>query len=324
MCVILAGLLLLGLLTVAWRPFHDWYLKYRQVRVIRDLSRANPEFHAKICLVSDLHSAPWTTSLHDRAGFLWAGMPARLDLSWGLVSDLSSLKGMRLTELDLADTLAADLSPLKGMPLRRLILRYTGVTDLTPLQGMPLEFLDLSCTSVADLSRLEGMPLRFLDLDGTQVSDLSPLRYMSLQGIHLDHTRVADLSPLKGMPLTFLSFVGTPVLDLSPLKGMPLRDLILWDTPAAERPSACRHTSCRRPGVPPAPVPSAWKILSAYRHPIHTVRSIQSSNLFKREPSSKEEMAKVDEGAPFASLKELIEKFLKARPAAGSTSAPRA
>jgi hypothetical protein len=138
-------------------------------------------------------------------------------------SDLSPLKGMKLTRLSCQNTQVSDLSPLKDMPLTLLICEATQVSDLTPLKGMShLWHLNCGGTRVCDLSPLKGIPLTDLVCWRTQVSDLSPLKEMKLTRLECLHTQVSDLTPLKGMPLTFLSCEPSQVSDLTPLKGMPL------------------------------------------------------------------------------------------------------
>jgi serine/threonine protein kinase len=91
------------------------------------------------------------------------------------LSDLSPLKGIRLTALRCAGTQVSDLSPLDGMQLRQLDCWGTRVSDLSPLKGMPLTELVCGAAQVSDLSPLKGLPLKSLRCGYTPVSDLSPL-----------------------------------------------------------------------------------------------------------------------------------------------------
>ncbi len=145
------------------------------------------------------------------------------------VSDLSPLKDMKLTDLDIGGTPASDLSPLKGMKLTSLNIGNTPVSDLSPLKDMKLTDLNLyRCGNVTDLSPLKGMPLTNLHVEGSSVSDLSPLAGMAFTSLNLDDTRASNLSPLTGMKLTSLRLGNcVNVTDLSPLKGMPLKSLNL-------------------------------------------------------------------------------------------------
>jgi hypothetical protein len=78
----------------------------------------------------------------------------------GKLSDLSPLKGMKLTHLHCWHTQVADLSPLQGMQLNSLACGATAVSDLSPIKGMPLTDLRIGETKVKDISILKGMPLR--------------------------------------------------------------------------------------------------------------------------------------------------------------------
>jgi len=157
-----------------------------------------------------------------------------LNCSDAPLSDLSPLKGMKLTHLSCKKTMVSDLSPLTGMPLTILDCSYTQVLDLSPLKGTPLTILGCSYTQVSDLSPLKGMPLTALFCNGLKVSDLSPLKGMPLADLACEATKVNDLSPLKDTKLTGLSCWGTPVSDLSPLKGMKLTGLDCRNTPVTD------------------------------------------------------------------------------------------
>lgn len=139
------------------------------------------------------------------------------------LSDLTPLRGLRLTELHCNQTRVADLSPLQGMPLTLLDVGATQVADLRPLIGAPLTWVICYETRVTNLAPLQGMPLVNLNIRNTEVSDLSPLRSAPLQGLLAGHTRISDLSPLKGMPLVRLGLGNSRVTSLAPLEGMSLR-----------------------------------------------------------------------------------------------------
>ena len=87
------------------------------------------------------------------------------------LSDLSALKGLKLTSLYFMSGKVSDLSPLKGMPLTFLSCIYTQVADLRPLGRMPLTNLQCHHTPVADVSPLYNCPsLEKLDIESTQVT----------------------------------------------------------------------------------------------------------------------------------------------------------
>lgn len=150
------------------------------------------------------------------------------------LSDLSPLRGLRLTEFHCKQTRVADLSPLQGMPLAQLDLNATDVSDLRPLIGAPLNTLLCSQTRVADLAPLRGTPLENLTVVETEVTDLSPLKGLRLQGLLVGSTGVTDLSPLSGMPLISLGCGHSKVTSLAPLKGMSLRALYCKGAPIAD------------------------------------------------------------------------------------------
>ena len=144
----------------------------------------------------------------------------------GKFSDLSALKGMKLTSLYCHNTLVSDITPLDGMPLSTLWLASTFVADISPLEGMPLKSLDLSFSKVSDLTATKAMKLNYLSIAATSVSDLSPLKDMNLEYFNAWHSKITNLSVLRGMPLVSLEVPNTGVSDLSPLQGMPLIRLL--------------------------------------------------------------------------------------------------
>jgi hypothetical protein len=145
----------------------------------------------------------------------------------GLLTDLSPLKGMKLTALNCEWTQVSDLSPLKDMPLTTLTCSVTLVTDLSPVKGMPLKLLNCDNTPISDLSPLRGAPLTVLNCSYTQVSSLEPLKGIPLFVLWCNNTPLSDLSPLKGMRLQWITVQNTKLSDLSPLRGMPLSQIYL-------------------------------------------------------------------------------------------------
>jgi Leucine-rich repeat (LRR) protein len=123
------------------------------------------------------------------------------------ISDISPLKGLKLTTINMSGSPVSDLSPLTGMKLTFLHCGGTKVFDLSPLNGMPLTSLNLAGTKVTDesLAQIKDCKdLSLLVLDGTQVSDagLAHLKdHKDLKRLLLVHTKVSDLSPLKEMSL---------------------------------------------------------------------------------------------------------------------------
>ena len=141
------------------------------------------------------------------------------------LTDLSALKGMKLTVLALSGSRVADLSALQGMPLTILHCNATKVSDLSPLRGMPLTDLNCGSSHVTDLTPLQGLPLTTLACYNSKVSNLAPLRGMMLKSLNCSATQVSDLTPLEGCgTLRNLSLQGSNVTraDLSALqKALP-------------------------------------------------------------------------------------------------------
>ncbi len=150
------------------------------------------------------------------------------------VADLSPLAGMKLVKFDCALTKVTDLSPLAGMPLLRIYCAFTPVSDLSPLRGAPLKVAAFEGTQAADLSPLAGMQLRSLSV-GCNVTDLSPLAGLPLEELTCAYAeRLSDLSPIKGLKLKSINLDSTAVTDVSPLAGMPLQRLNLSGTPVSD------------------------------------------------------------------------------------------
>jgi serine/threonine protein kinase len=145
--------------------------------------------------------------------------------------DLSPFAGMKIGTL-ICMVKNIDLTTVKGLPLSEFASFGGGITDLRPFASMPLRALTLSGNwEVKNLEPLKGMPLTSLACDNTQVADLSPLSGMPLTILVCHVTNVVDLSPLKGMPLEVLNCDRTPVRDLSPLAGMKLKRLSFTPKP---------------------------------------------------------------------------------------------
>jgi serine/threonine protein kinase/Leucine-rich repeat (LRR) protein len=169
-----------------------------------------------------------------------------LSISDTEISDLSALKGLKLTHLDVSGTRVTDLSPLKGMKLTGLVCNGTKVSDLSPLNGMPLVELILGGTKVSDAS-LETLKdckdLVHLALANTQVSDagLTHLKHLkNLKMLQLWGSKVSDLAPLENMSVELImvtpkniSAQGVNLLrTMKSLKTIGLNPWNLW--PPAE------------------------------------------------------------------------------------------
>jgi serine/threonine protein kinase len=150
------------------------------------------------------------------------------------VVDFSPLAGMPLTDLRCDDCLISDLSSLRGLELLAFNCAGTPISNLEPLSKMPLQWLGCNRTKVDDLTPLKGMKLTGLRCDDTAVKEITALAGMPLGQLNLGNTRVRDLGPLKKMPLTILNIGGSKVADLTPIKGLPLTRLDMNSTAVAD------------------------------------------------------------------------------------------
>ena len=96
----------------------------------------------------------------------------RLNLRGSNISDLSILRGLRLTWIVLDGcTNVVDLSPLASMPLVAVSIAHTRVRDLSPLSGKAVTLLFIQDTPVTDLTPLAGMPLEQLKFTPTNITN---------------------------------------------------------------------------------------------------------------------------------------------------------
>jgi Leucine-rich repeat (LRR) protein len=158
------------------------------------------------------------------------------------LSNIESLRAMKLIELNLARTKVADLSPLRGSPtLQELLLAKTPVFDLSPLEGMRLKRLDITGCPVTDISPLRMAALEEILIRGTRVTDISPLAGMPLRRLDMASVPVLNFEPLSGLPLEVCNVAGCQLLDLTVLRRMPLRELVLWNCISARNYWALRE-----------------------------------------------------------------------------------
>ncbi len=231
--------------------------------------------------------------------------------------DLSSLNGTRIHMLKtVVGTI--DLSTVKGLPLTDLACFGSGVTNLTPISGMPLHTLWLTGNwELTNLEPLKGMPLTFFTCDNTQVADLSPLYGMRLTGLICHVTKVADLSPLKGMPLEELTCDRTLITDLSPLAGMKLKRLSFTPKPELKGLQAIRQmNSLAEIGTGNGKMISSsefWKQYDegAFSSPRNSNRSLMSSRRNSRSectngPAEGTDHGVAEEGIPFGETARVI------------------
>ena len=231
----------------------------QQVEAVRqELKRRNPQFNentfdptiedgvvVKLFLysknVTDISPVRALTSLKSlNCSGPWTG-----DFDVGLYfsfepnasTNLSSLQGLKLTELCCSGIDVADLSPLRGMPLERLELAGTQVSDLSAIDPRPLKYLDVARTKVTDanLAHFKGCTnLTALILAGNQVSDAG-LAYFKdcrhLTTLILLDTNVTDLSLFRQMPLKTIYYDVQPDRDTEILRSIKTLEEINGQTP---------------------------------------------------------------------------------------------
>ncbi len=164
-----------------------------------------------------------------------------------VLSDLSPLKGMKLTFLGLHFTNVTDLTPLRELPIHNLSLWGSPVSDLSSAKDLPLTDLNCSVTRVSDLSQvndfktlktlsvfqtpvvnlalLKNQSLRKLDIGRSGVTDFRPLHDLQLTALISRDMDLKDVSFVKNLPLTSLDIHHTSATDLTPLKEMKLTEL---------------------------------------------------------------------------------------------------
>lgn len=139
-----------------------------------------------------------------------------------------TVDGDTITEIDFSNCAISNLESIRHLKLQKIKLTATQIQDLTPLSNMPLQNLDLSRTPVQDLSPLKDLPLISLNLDSTNINDLSPLKGMPLKFLNLAFSNVDNLDPLNQLKdLRELFINGTKVKEIQALNSLPLEKIIL-------------------------------------------------------------------------------------------------
>jgi serine/threonine protein kinase/Leucine-rich repeat (LRR) protein len=119
-------------------------------------------------------------------------------------------------------TSLSDLSILRGAKISDLNIGYTEIADLTPLRGMPLEALQIPFTKVTDVSPLAGMPIQKLNMQAIKIKDIAVVRNMPLRTIRLENCNgLTDLSPLHGMKTLEEATLPPGARDIEFLRTLP-------------------------------------------------------------------------------------------------------
>lgn len=174
---------------------------------------------------------------------LFAQIPTleSVDVSWNLVTDLTPLSGLPLTELYLQGNPIADYSPireiypnLKGRNFEYIELKQPENPDLVitfpdPVmeqkvrQALSIPQGDITAQAAAQVTKL----MLFNDWSPqipkeTQITDLAGVEhFINLQELEANFNAVADISILSGMTqLKRINMGGNQITDITPLAGL--------------------------------------------------------------------------------------------------------
>jgi len=177
------------------------------------------------------------------------------------ISDLSPLRGLRLTRLGLGGNRIGDVSALPDCgAITHLLLNANPLEDIGPLSKIPsLVSLELSKTRVTSIAPLSGLPLAYLSLLETPVSDYAPLielpqlewvrlsdlpsdqlpvcgELFRLKDLMLQRCGVTDLALIRDLTeLVFLAVPDNGITDLRPIASFPkLNGLCLEGNPVGD------------------------------------------------------------------------------------------
>ncbi|MFO7871802.1 MAG: protein kinase [Kiritimatiellia bacterium] len=149
----------------------------------------------------------------------------------GILKDISSLRGLALTELRVSNCRIYNIDVLNRMPLNMVNLSHTAVRNLSALEGLPIEHLNLRGTKITSILQLGGLSLKYLNLADTDVRRLRPLGGMPLTHLVLSKIKAYDFTALKQLEkVRILNVNGTQFGDIGLLEGMPLKQLHARET----------------------------------------------------------------------------------------------
>ncbi|NQZ67590.1 MAG: hypothetical protein HRT89_05925 [Lentisphaeria bacterium] len=116
-------------------------------------------------------------------------------------------------------TKVTDISALKGMKLTKLILDGLDIKDISAVRGMQLKEFYVNASRISDISVLKGMPLKKLEIVGPKVKDISIVKGMPLEELLIGDSSITDISPLIGSKLKIIT-VPDNVKNIKILKGI--------------------------------------------------------------------------------------------------------
>lgn len=179
-----------------------------------------------------------------------------VDLSWNLVTDLTPLANLPLTELYLQGNPIEDFSPIKELYPKLLGRNFEYIEYLKPENpDQVITFLDPVMEMKVrkalnipqgDITAAEAAKVTRLDLRNewqpqmppeTQVKDLAGIEhFISLRDLNAEFNSISDISPLAGLTqLTSLNLNANAITDIAPLAGLTsLEDLSMWGNKIAD------------------------------------------------------------------------------------------
>ena len=173
-----------------------------------------------------------------------------VDLSWNLVTDLTPLADLPLTELYLQGNPIEDFSPIKELYPKllgrnfeyiemkqpedpALVITFPDpVMEMKVRKALNIPQGDITAGDAAKVTRLDiGNEWQPQIPPEVQVRDLAGIEhFISLRELHANFNAIGDISPLAGLTeLTSLNLGGNAFSDISPLAGLArLENLTLF------------------------------------------------------------------------------------------------
>ena len=175
-----------------------------------------------------------------------------VNISWNLVSDLTPLADLPLTELYIAGDPVTDFTPIANMVnhLQGLDFDiYLATASLIP--ETPLEIADANLEqALRNAMGITDRPITLRDAyavgkleiqsdlnNNAKFTDITPLSaFANLYSLNISDNQVSDISPLAGMKnLSWINLRNNAISDLTPLSGLSsLTDVFLEGNPIAD------------------------------------------------------------------------------------------
>lgn len=146
-----------------------------------------------------------------------------------LITDLSSLRNIKLKYLHLESIGATDLSSLANAELTTLILRNMNITTLKPILHQPIREFEIYGSKLIDSNELNSFKLQKLVLSYSNFNDQTFINTQNLKHFSIFGGRLNRLDFLKNAPLEQLHLYQNPITDISPIQNKNITYLVLSD-----------------------------------------------------------------------------------------------